>query len=122
MRHKHFIIFRVNKFIMNSERRKTVRVDLSGDYFFYPGKKNRKIKCIVKNVSATGACIISDDVLHNEDIIFLGIRGDSEVVLKSKAVWKIENQYGLLFLLETEEEFASISYIMNFEIDRLNKD
>lgn len=107
---------------MNSERRNSIRVDLSGDYFYYPGERKRKIKCIIKNISATGACIISDELLINEDVIFLGIRGDSEVILKSKAVWKIDNQYGLLFLLESDEDFANINYIMNFELDKLNKE
>ena len=101
---------------MAAERRKTKRLDLSGDYFYYFGNKKVIIDCNLKNISVTGACITSNRTINKDDIIFLHVRGADNMVLKSKAVWKIDNQYGLLFLLDSSHEFDKISYIMNYVI------
>ena len=98
---------------MLSEKRKNKRVVISEEYFYYPREKNKKIKCKLKNISITGACITSKENIKNEEIIFLHIHGTEDMSLKSKAVWKIKDQYGLQFLLDTTSEFEKISYIMN---------
>ncbi len=101
---------------MSSERRRNRRKDIIGDYFYYQGNKDKKIKCKLKNMSATGACIASDEKINEDDIIFLHIQGTDNVEIKSKAVWKIDDQYGLVFLLDTNKEFEKISYIMNYVV------
>ena len=108
---------------MSKERRKSKRVDISVDYYYYPENKRRKIKCILKNISVTGACIISEENINvcKDNILFLHIRSTKGIELKSKAVWKIDNQYGLLFLLDTSRELENISYIMNYEIENINR-
>lgn len=98
---------------MSAERRKSTRISIVGDYFYYPGRETKKINCSINNISATGACISSGNIIKNNEIIFLHIKGTKNIVLKSKTVWKIDDQYGLLFLLDTTEEFENISYIMN---------
>ncbi len=107
---------------MPAEKRKNKRIKISGDYFYYPGEKNKKINCKLNNISVTGACITSAEDIKSEEIIFLHIRGANDKVLKSKTVWKIDNQYGLQFLLDTNNEFEKISYIMNKIIGKNNKE
>ncbi len=101
---------------MSFENRKNKRIEISGDYFYYPLNKKKKINCKLNNISVTGACILSEENIKKEDIIFLHIHDTdetSDIALKSKAVWKIDNQYGLQFLLDTSQEFEKISCIMN---------
>ncbi|MBN2039637.1 MAG: PilZ domain-containing protein [Spirochaetes bacterium] len=98
---------------MTSEQRKNTRISISEEYFYYPEKKNKKINCRLNNISVTGACIISEEKIKTDEIIYLHIRGTDDIALKSKTVWKIDNQYGLQFLLDTSSEFEKISYIMN---------
>lgn len=98
---------------MSIEKRKSKRIKISEDYFYYPREKNKKINCKLNNISVTGACITSTENIKREEIIFLHIRGANDKLLKSKTVWKIDNQYGLQFLLDTNKEFEKISYIMN---------
>ena len=99
---------------MAAERRQSKRVDVIGDYFYYQNDNENKIRCRLNNISATGACIDSDENIEIDDVIFLHIRGTKNISIKSKAVWKIDNQYGLLFLLDTSKEFDNISYILNY--------
>jgi hypothetical protein len=98
---------------MSAEKRKSKRVNISEDYFYYPINKEKKINCKLNNISVTGACITSNEEIKNEDIIYFNIRGTKDMALKSKAVWKIDNQYGIQFILDTNKEFEIISYIMN---------
>ncbi len=99
---------------MDEERRHSKRLDVIGDYFYYQDDNEKKIRCRLNNISATGACIDSVQKIKIDDVIFLHIRGTRNISIKSKAVWKIENQYGLLFLLDTSKEFDNISYILNY--------
>ena len=98
---------------MNSEKRKSNRLNFTREYFYCISDKNKKINCKLNNISVTGACITSDKKIEKEDIVFLHIKGMEDIVLKSKAVWKIENQYGLQFILDSGKEFENISYIIN---------
>lgn len=98
---------------MGMERRLSKRFDVSGDYLFYPEKTNNRIICKLDNISITGACILTEAKIKIDDVIQLHIRGAQDKFLKSKVVWKIDNQFGLLFMLDTEEEFNNISFIMN---------
>ncbi len=98
---------------MSAENRKSQRINISEEYFFYPQKEKKKINCKINNISVTGACITSDEKIENDEVIFLHIRGTNNMALKSKTVWKINNQYGLQFFLDTNSEFEKISYIMN---------
>jgi c-di-GMP-binding flagellar brake protein YcgR len=98
---------------MSAEKRRSKRIDISEDYFYYPQNKNKKINCKLNNISVTGACITSDKKIEKEEIIYFNIRGTKDMALKSKAVWKIENQYGIQFILDTDKEFEIISRIMN---------
>lgn len=101
---------------MTAERRQNERFESTGDYYYYQGFESSKINCRLKNISATGACIDSDEIIKIDDIIFLHIRGTKNIEIKTKAVWKIENLYGLMFLLDSSSEFENISYIMNYVI------
>jgi c-di-GMP-binding flagellar brake protein YcgR len=98
---------------MSAEKRKSKRVNIFEDYFYYPKNKNKKINCKLNNISVTGACITSNKKIAKEDIIYFNIRGTKDMALKSKAVWKIDNQYGIQFILDSNEEFEIISHIMN---------
>jgi hypothetical protein len=102
---------------MINERRKEIRIDLKGDYFFFPDNRSNKIPCSLLNISATGACIVSTETLKSDIVIFLHIRGKKNIILKSEVVWKIDSQYGLKFFLETPEDLVNISYIMNYGIE-----
>lgn len=101
---------------MTEERRQNKRYDVPGDYYYYQGSEEDKIKCRLKNISATGACISSEETIKIDDIIFLHIGGTKNVEIKSKAVWKIDDQYGLQFMLDSSKEFDNIAYIMNYVI------
>ena len=101
---------------MTAERRQNERIELSADYYFYQGSEAEKINCQLKNISATGACIDSDEIIKINDILYLHIRGTKNIEIKSQAVWKIENQYGLMFLLDSSKEFENISYIINYVV------
>jgi len=98
---------------MRSDKRKNDRINIARHYFYYPKDKKKRIFCELNNISITGACITSSEKIENEDIIFLNFSGNKDITLKSKAVWKINNQYGLQFLLDSSIEFENVSYIMN---------
>ncbi|MCP4134969.1 MAG: PilZ domain-containing protein [bacterium] len=103
------------------ERRRDERVDLNKDYYYLPGDSNHEHECVVKNISITGACITAHDKLNADEILFLNIRASKEIVLKAKVVWRTDAEYGLLFLLDTSEEFENISFIMNNYAININK-
>jgi hypothetical protein len=107
---------------MSVEKRKNTRLNISDDYFYYPAEKGKKINCKLNNISITGACITSSENIKKEEIIFLHVRGADDKLLKSKAVWKISDQYGLQFLLDSGIEFEKISYIMNTIKGQNNKE
>ncbi|MFH0975218.1 MAG: PilZ domain-containing protein [Spirochaetota bacterium] len=98
---------------MPFEQRKNSRIKVSGDFYYYPNRKKKKIKCKLDNISVTGACITTDEKIEKEDIIYLQINGFNNKALKSKAVWKIDNQYGIQFFLDSNNEFETISHVMN---------
>ena len=101
---------------MHSERRNNKRYDISGDYYYYQGFEDEKINCNLKNISATGACISSDKIINIDDVVYLNIRGTEGLEIKAKAVWQIENQYGLQFLLDSSKEFDNVAYVMNYVV------
>ncbi|MDY6935665.1 MAG: PilZ domain-containing protein [Spirochaetota bacterium] len=106
---------------MTAERRKNERISVTRDYYYFPGEENNKIECMLKNISITGSCILSKNNINKNDIIFLHIGGKKEIVLQAKVVWKMGDQYGLLFLLDNSQDFDNISYIMNYELLNINK-
>ncbi len=106
---------------MNNERRQQKRVSLFRDYCYYPENRRKRFSCSTKNISITGACIISDTKLNINDIVNIRIMSDRETVFKSRVVWELEGTYGLQFLLETNEDFDNISYIMNNYAKQINR-
>jgi hypothetical protein len=102
------------------ERRKSQRISSEGDYYCLPENIKVKIRCNLKNISITGACIDTAKILKKDDIVFLHIGRTGNLYLKSKVVWKIEDSYGLLFFLETSQDFTTISYLINNEMRRIN--
>jgi hypothetical protein len=98
---------------MMEERRQHDRVDVEQNYFCLPDNMKRKIRCNLKNISVTGACISSRKMLNKDDVVLLHVKGLRNSYLKSRVVWKIEDNYGLLFFLETSQDFSSISFIIN---------
>ncbi|HRX16252.1 MAG TPA: PilZ domain-containing protein [Spirochaetota bacterium] len=99
--------------MLNKERRAGDRHDCNGDYFFSPDSRNQKYSCLLKNVSVTGACILTEFPLKNDDQITLHVCLGKDIELKSSVVWKKNDLYGLLFELETPEAFDNISYLIN---------
>ncbi len=106
---------------MAGERRKSERFDIGRDYYYYPTNREKMRACTLLNISATGACIVSQEPLKNEAVIFLHIASSRDIVLKSRVVWQHEGQYGLQFFLDTGEDFENISFILNNELRRINK-
>jgi len=104
-----------------NDRRNSERINARNDYICFPGKNNEKISCTLKNISSSGACLVSDIHLKNNEIIFLTISGSKDVILKSKVLWKIKNEYGLLFILNSSQDFENISHVMNNEQKIINK-
>ena len=98
-----------------SERRQNQRVEKCGDYLIYPEKK-KQYPCVLKNISVTGACVLSDLVLSLDQIIELHICRDRDLALRSQVVWIRNSEYGLSFMLDTPESFKTISFIINNEI------
>ncbi len=95
------------------ERRENKRIDCSDNYFFSPKEKGVKVNCSLKNISVTGACIKTDYPIENNDYLTLHLCREKDIPLHAKVVWKEEDMYGLSFLLDTQEEFENISYIIN---------
>ena len=96
-----------------NERRKKSRYACEGDYYFHPGIRGKVYSCTLKNISVTGACIETIESLLKDQIIYLHVNTMDDSVLKSRVVWHMGEQYGLLFLLETSQDFDTISYIIN---------
>lgn len=106
---------------MIKERRKSQRISSESDYYCFPENIKLKIRCTLKNISITGACINTPEILRKDDIVLLHIGRAGNSDLKSKVVWKIDDNYGLLFSLETSQDFTTISYLINNETRRINK-
>ncbi len=98
---------------MGKERRLSPRFEIGRDYYFFPGHAGTRHTCRVNNISATGACISSETILHKADIILLHIAGISETAFKSEVLWSVEGMYGILFYLDTAEDLENISFVMN---------
>jgi hypothetical protein len=45
--------------------------------------------------------------------VFLHVQGRERDLLKSRVVWRVDAEYGLLFFLESGSDFEVISFIMN---------
>jgi hypothetical protein len=99
----------------NKERRSSPRIDRCGEYFVHPGRIQQE-PCILKNISVTGACIVTDASLVMDQLVDLHICRSRDLSLKSQVVWIEGNEYGLSFLLDTPESFNTISFIMNNEL------
>ncbi|TAL30459.1 MAG: PilZ domain-containing protein [Spirochaetes bacterium] len=98
---------------MTAVRRREGIPGTGEDYFCAPPDMDARHRCVLKNISATGACVASKRALKKDDMIYLHVRGREGGLLKSRVVWKTRNTYGLLFSLESSEDFDSISRIMN---------
>lgn len=95
------------------ERRGGSRSYCDEDYFFSSNNRDSKIQCRLKNISPTGACILTEHPIRVDETIVLHLCRDRDVPLDSKVVWKEGDEYGLLFLLDSIESFENISYIIN---------
>ena len=98
---------------MSGERRNSERVRTDGDFYCLPARMSRMVRCSLKNISITGACIASGGSLGAGDIISLYLESGAGRALKSRVVWKLAGEYGIEFMLETGEEFETISRIIN---------
>lgn len=107
---------------MNAERRRSARYPVNRDYYFLPGDRKKHHRCAVKNISATGACIVSGKELNDHEILYLHITGPRDSMVKSEVVWRRGTLYGLLFHLETAADLDTISYIMNNMAGQINTD
>lgn len=95
------------------DRRRKERVACAENYFFSPKEKGVKVQCQLKNLSVTGACITTDYPVETDEHLTLHLCRDKDIPLHAKVVWQDKHDYGLLFLLDTQQEFENISYIMN---------
>jgi hypothetical protein len=96
-----------------SERRSSKRFPCSYNYISTSSTLGRKIACTLHNISVTGACIISDTPLQTDELITLHVCDEKDIPFRAKVVWQRFKTYGLLFLLESSEDFDNISYVMN---------
>lgn len=101
--------------IKGTERRKSPRNEKCGDYFLAPHSKEA-VPFVLRNISVTGACISSTAQLKINEIVELHICRAKDMSLKSLVVWGKNTEYGLSFLLDTPEEFSTISFIINNEL------
>lgn len=104
-----------------NERRKAERIHVVRDYCYYPGEKRKKFPCTAMNISVTGVCIESGKKLTQDDIVFIHIECGKDVAFKSVVVWEMSGTYGLRFMLETNEDFDNISYVMNNCAGKINR-
>ncbi len=98
---------------MVTERRGGERVSCQGDYIAYGKSSRKKIDCELKNISVTGACVETAHPLKEKETIVLHLCKGGDITLSARVVWRQNNKYGLVFLLDTPEEFEHISYVMN---------
>lgn len=103
-----------------AERRRAERFTVDDDYYFYPANRSKVYTCKVRNVSASGACIISKKPLAPHEIIFLHITGTRNAQFKSEVVWVQDGLYGLSFILENSEDLENISFVMNNVSKKIN--
>jgi hypothetical protein len=97
---------------INNDRRLHTRIDHCGDYYIATGKIG-KVGCELRNISPTGACIISGIGLNKGQEIELHICRNKDIPLRAQVVWIKDKEYGVSFLLDTAESFNNISYIIN---------
>ncbi|MFW5808220.1 MAG: PilZ domain-containing protein [Spirochaetota bacterium] len=98
------------------DRRENDRIDCADDYFLSPKEKGVKVRCILNNISVTGACIRTDYPIEPDEYLTLHLCREKDIPLHAKVVWKEEDKFGLSFLLDTQQEFENISYIINNRI------
>ena len=98
---------------MPGERRKSRRMEAGGDFYRLPARMSRRVRCTLKNLSVTGACIVSRGSLATGDLIALYLESGAGGALRSRVVWSLAGEYGVEFLLENGEEFETISRIIN---------
>ncbi len=98
---------------MPGERRKSRRIGAGGDFYCLPSRMSRRVMCTLKNLSITGACIVSGGSLATGDIISLYLESGGGGALQSRVVWRLAGEYGVEFLLESGEEFETISRVIN---------
>jgi len=96
-----------------TERRIKDRIECHGDYIVYGSSREKRISCELKNISVTGACVETKHLLGKDETIELHLCKGEDISLSAKVVWRDNEKYGLVFLLDTAEEFEHISYIMN---------
>lgn len=94
------------------DRRVSPRSHDCSDYLLMPGTGHTE-PFILKNISVTGACIVTDVSLSVNQILNLHICRNRDLELRSQVVWIKGKEYGLSFMLDTEESFNAISFIMN---------
>lgn len=98
------------------DRRINERIECYDDYFFSPKEKGVKVNCLLKNISVTGACIKTTYPIETNDFLTLHLCREKDIALHAKVVWKDNDMFGLSFLLDTQEEFKNISYVINNRI------
>lgn len=95
------------------ERRTEERIVCGGDYIVYGKAAENRIECELHNISVTGACVSTEHTLEKDEKIVLHLCKGSDIPLDAKVVWRDDRKYGLVFMLDTSEDFEHISYIMN---------
>ena len=98
---------------MGEDRRRSRRVPGESGFYRMSPDARRKMRCSLKNISVTGACIVSRGRLAAGEVISLYLESGAGRALKSRVVWEIAGEYGVEFLLDSNEEFETISRIIN---------
>lgn len=98
---------------MNKDRRKDERIICNYDYIHTARSLNADFECKLKNISITGACIMTDAPLLLNESIVLHICRDKDIPMNGKIVWEKDGTFGISFNLDSSESFENISYIMN---------
>lgn len=98
--------------VLKNDRRKHIRACHERDYCVILGK-NETITCDLKNISATGACVIPNALLRQGERVELHICRNVDLAMNAEVVWVREDECGLSFILDTSESFQTISFIMN---------
>ncbi|HOF34192.1 MAG TPA: PilZ domain-containing protein [Spirochaetota bacterium] len=95
------------------EKRSSSRYYSDGDFIHTSRTASGSVSCVLKNISATGACILADIPIEIGEKVFLHVNRGEATSLRGKVVWQNDNEYGIEFLLESSDDFEQISNIVN---------
>ncbi|MBN1500144.1 MAG: PilZ domain-containing protein [Spirochaetes bacterium] len=99
--------------MLKNDKRSNNRHNCAGDYFYSTHSAGNRLDCVLKNISATGACIRTNASLKNNESVILHICRGKDMSFNGKVVWQENDTFGIVFDMNNSEEFENISFILN---------